>query len=149
MIDSCVSTAHPSFTFIRSHYACLSLCIRLQSMLWVCVCLFVSKITVCKYACRACICVCMGVCAHIDTTLSLHKRATDYFIIQFGWPKPRYDVIHLQVGGSVSFFRARFTSFPVLVINPALCTEPSWQRQKTHVCLCLSVWFRACECVWI
>lgn len=70
----------------------------------VCVCLWVRLLCASMRAVHAFVCV--GVCAHIDTTLSLHKRATDYFIIQFGWPKPRYDVIHLQVGGSVSFFRA-------------------------------------------
>jgi len=98
------------------------------------VCVFV-----CEWDC------CVQVCVPLEYVwVGVHcTKEQNYFILQFGWPKPRYDVIHLQV--CVILCGCRFTSFPVPVINPARCTEPSLQ---THVCLCLSVWVRACERVW-
>lgn len=69
--------------------------------------MFVCEWDYCVQVCVPCMhwSMCGCVCTHRHYFIIAQKsNITSSF--SFGWPKPRCDVIHLQVGGSVSFFVA-------------------------------------------
>ncbi len=100
-----------------------------------------------------CVCVCVCLCVHTDTTLSSQnekkmQKSNRWMLHSVGMTQGSV-WCHPPTGGRhcIVLEGSRFTSSPFIVINPALCTKPSLQRQKTCVFLCLNVWVRACECI--